>query len=1020
MNSRTHRRLEPPRNAMMFGLLASLAASLVLLLAVAPAIAAAPVVTAPTAENVRYTTAHFAGEVDPEDHEASYRFEYVADAAFQAGEWAEASGAGYGSLPEGSGPTPVEADVGGLQPGSTYHLRLVAENSEGERSEAVAAQTFETEAVAAPIVTIEPAGPVTPSGTHFSGTVDAGAPAGPVDAATEVAYRTEWRFDCEPACSGNLSGALEADPNGHEFPAGPVTVEGDATGLVPNTTYHVKLVATNAGGSAEANEAAGQPVQFTTAAVKPEVEEATLWNPAQTSIQLNGFVNAHNDQLTECEFVYGIGGAFDRSAPCEAPLAEESYVAASGNSPAQVSARLTGLSPGTEYSFRLSATNAAGSDEGPVQSFRTADPRASQTCPNETIREQQHAAGIPDCRAYEQVSPAEKGQGDIVADGETTIAATQGDAVEFASRTPFGDEVGSASAGQTQYVARRASDGWVSHSITPTPRPDAYQTFFTGTKIGTFSDDLTHAIVWAYDLPGGGGTPERNNVYEEDTSTRGLQAMTLSEAAKLGPFDFLNTTNWGMSEDAQHVALVTPRQLLPEAKADVSNVYQWDAGRGLSLAGILPDGTVPTAGSAVLPENYRRALSADGRRLVFTAVPNNDPNEDPELYMRIDGNTTVPISTPNGSSAFSTHVSLQAVTPDGRNVFFITDSPLASHDTNGGPDLYRWTDSGDAAHDGTITQISDTGNFGFFPGLNGVVGASDDGARIYWQTAEGRLLVSDHGSTRLISAQASFDGTKRGSLAATASMPGLGRVTPDGAWMAFVAAATLDDVHGLTGQITDGHYEMYVYSLRANTLTCVSCPVGAAASNASVVPDVTSGQPVTFYNGIRPHFLGDGGQVFFSTSEALVPEDVNGVEDVYEYDAASGTLRLVSTGRGKDPTSFADAGASGRDVFVQTRQQLVPSDHDELVDLYDVRSGGGFAEPLPPQPACLGEACKPPPTPTPVSSSASSTAAGPGNPASLHCGKHARRVRRNGKALCVSKHHHRRRRTNTTNGRAGR
>jgi hypothetical protein len=56
---------------------------------------------------------------------------------------------------------------------------------------------------------------------------------------------------------------------------------------------------------------------------------------------------------------------------------------------------------------------------------------------------------------------------------------------------------------------------------------------------------------------------------------------------------------------------------------------------------------------------------------------------------------------------------------------------------------------------------------------------------------------------------------------------------------------------------------------------------------------------------------------------------------------------------------FADASRSGDDVFVVTRQQLVSSDQDDYVDLYDVRVGPGLSvPPLDTAPSCEGEGCQ--------------------------------------------------------------
>lgn len=576
-------------------------------------------------------------------------------------------------------------------------------------------------------------------------------------------------------------------------------------------------------------------------------------------------------------------------------------------------------------------------------------------------------------RHYEQVSPGDKGGGDIVGDGDTVVAASAGDAVAFSTRSPFGDEVGSGIDGQTTYVSRRGDTGWASHAATPMSQP-AGQTppAELMTKLEIFSDDLTRGIVWGYDLPGGGGAPYRGNVYSEDIATRGVQALAVSQADPLSFFDFLpvNEVDWGVSADAQHVALVTGppffTRLLPDAASGASNVYQWDAGRGLSLAGILPDGSVPNGGSDIQPNNYRASMSADGSRLVFTATSNGDP----ELYMRIDGRMTVPIST--GTPA-GTSVSLQAVTPDGHNVFFVTNAPLDPRDSNGGPDLYRWTDSGDAAHDGTLTPITTSGDF-TLDGRVGVIGVSDDGTRVYYATAGGQVVVWESNTARAINSNVWEDPNPTATLTALTSQPGFGRVSPDGMWLAFVTRATLgtDGIHGIAPDlagnsepITNGHYEMYLYSLADDSLLCVSCSSGVATSDAVVTPDVTAGVPSLDITAVRPNFLSDNGQVFFSTSDALLPEDVNGVEDVYEYDPSSG-LRLVSTGTGKNPTSFADASANGSDVFIETRQQLAAGDRDNLVDLYDATTRSALAgAQQQPAPDCQGDTCQPPPSASP-------------------------------------------------------
>jgi hypothetical protein len=554
-------------------------------------------------------------------------------------------------------------------------------------------------------------------------------------------------------------------------------------------------------------------------------------------------------------------------------------------------------------------------------------------------------------RHFEKVSPADKGLGDIVGDGATTVASRFGDAVAFNSRTPFGDTVGSGGTGHTQYVARRTDAAWEVHAITPAPRPDARQTFTAPTLIQIYSDDLRTAIVRAYDLPAAtDDMPLRNNIYVEDTATRALQTVTVSQVEPPSPFAWFTYPKpfWGISADARHVAFVTSTQFLPDAAPGVPNVYKWDDGV-LSVASVLPDGNVAASG-ADTPQYLRSAMSADGSRLLFTASTGGNP----QLYLKIDGSKTAWVSEteldpsdPNYQPDPS-NVQVQGMTPDGRNVFFLTDTPLVPEDVNGGTDLYRYTDSGDPSNQSNLTLISD-GDFTEF------IGMSDDGERVYYR-AFGVPTLWDHGVRSLVvNAAISLDDF--GLLAA----PRLGRVSPDGMFLAFVTDAADDGVHGLTGEVTNGHREMYLYSRREGTVTCCSCPLGSGTADVTVLPAVTQAVPV-LNAAYRPRYLSDSGHVFFSTADALVPEDTNGVLDAYECDPRTGEASLLSTGQGKDPATFADASASGADVFIVTRQRLVASDRDDLVDMYDVRDGSSLPEVVePPQPPeCEGDGCQPP------------------------------------------------------------
>ena len=113
------------------------------------------------------------------------------------------------------------------------------------------------------------------------------------------------------------------------------------------------------------------------------------------------------------------------------------------------------------------------------------------------------------------------------------------------------------------------------------------------------------------------------------------------------------------------------------------------------------------------------------------------------------------------------------------------------------------------------------------------------------------------------------------------------------------------------------------------------------------------------------------GTLFFESGEKLVPVDHNSTTDVYEYKPGTGTLSLMSSGQGTEPSNFVGATADGSNVFFTTDQSLLPSDIDNNIDIYDARVGGGVANTAPPS-GCQSN-CAPPPV--------TSTFFGPGNQA---------------------------------------
>jgi hypothetical protein len=205
----------------------------------------APSVTTLAATIIDTDSAILNGSVNPNGGATTVFFEWGTSTAY--GNVTAAT-----SLPAGASPVSVSATLDGLAANTTYHFRVVATNS-GGRSEG-ADVTF-TITVNAPIVTTTAATAVNATTATLNGTVNPnGVPA---------TARFEWGTTIS---YGNLTDVI-AIPAGNS----PVSVSATLNGLTPNTTYHFRLIAMNAGGSST-----GGDVTFFTQPVVAECTEAAL------------------------------------------------------------------------------------------------------------------------------------------------------------------------------------------------------------------------------------------------------------------------------------------------------------------------------------------------------------------------------------------------------------------------------------------------------------------------------------------------------------------------------------------------------------------------------------------------------------------------------------------------------------------------------------------------------------------------------------------------------------------------
>ena len=775
------------------------------------------------------------------------------------------------------------------------------------------------------------------------------------------------------------------------------------------------------------------------AASAPVIGEESAKSVEYVGATVQAYINP-SEAATTYRVEYGATGSYGSVAPVH-----DAAIGA-GTERVYVAQTLTGLQAGTAYHYRFVAVNAEGTVEGPDKLFKTfpAQVQESDTCPNAAIRTAQFASYLPDCRAYEMVSPLHKNGGNVAAASTLTQASVSGDAVKYTSMAMFSGATGAEQRGG-EYVGQRGPEGWTTHEINPNQAAKGTELFMSA-EYEYLSDDLSHGVYYA-STPVTAGHPNVegvSNLYLRSdvlSGTLGEYQLLSDSVTPLGSrsIGFTRSIDFaGASADSRHIVFESMDNLTPEAAGldpEKPKVYEWNEGV-LTLAGILPDGEPAesslagrgagaNAGSGEASragegfKTYtRQTISADGSRVVFTAPPFSgsltSQGEGPEgsagtLYMRIDGRETVQLNAsersepdPNGPrpAAFWT------ATADDSKVFFSTNEALTDEAVPGRVGLYEYqigapvgkrlkliVMSPDETSNLYVNGIDANGDYVYFT-AGQPLRPGDPRSEINGNPAGvGDVYVWHNGSLRFITTRG-----EEGPSNDTVKTEGWGealvetldgfRVTPDGKRIVFVSRDP--ETAGRAGEEnTKRDVEVYTYDYESGKISCVSCSpanaqsVGYAGFNNSKKTDLDASYLTWAFTTYLDRPLSNNGRfVFFDTANALLPQDTNGHRDVYEYDTTSGQLHLISSGTCDCNSFFTDASPDGRNVFFTTYQQLVRADIDGNADLYDARIEGGIPAQNQPVPApCVGDDCQGPAVSAPGFSLPSSmTFAGVGNP----------------------------------------
>jgi hypothetical protein len=722
----------------------------------------------------------------------------------------------------------------------------------------------------------------------------------------------------------------------------------------------------------------------------PSIRSFWSENVKATSADLGAVINPQMGE-TSYHFEYGTTAQFGTTVP----IPDEAI--GSGSADKTVGIHLEGLESGRTYYFQVVALNQYGTTESGVQTFDFYPPQ----CPNAQVRQETKSDHVPDCRAYEIASASFAGGTTIFpAAGPNTGQASHPARIayggSFGAIPDAGDPINTMN---DLYVATRDTSGWstryIGRGATKTQQmggppeagmiellnqsPDKSQRGIQATP------DMSRILSYDDGKPVYGAFTGSNAPYVWDASTNELLDRWPSNLDQVeGGEKFLGKPI--ASADFSHLAFSSdvvfadggvasvPPSLIPQQPDEMkyrawhASVYDNNTITGeVELASRRADGT----GFAGIP----LAVSTDGSHILISEGPGSIFTEPAPLMVRIDGERTHEIADGHP-------VQFVGTTADGRTVYFTSPDPLTDDDLDTSVDLFMWNedspepvtrvsvgDSGDSGNSDQCNvtwaekcglEITDFKQYASLRGGLGGNGTSDnvvasESGDIYFQSPEQldgakgefgqvNLYVYRGGEVRYVATMNSTPLCTNQVNTITCSKGPIARmqVTPDGAHAAFITPSPI------TSYDNAGKGQMYTYEPSTDRLVCVSCK--------------RSGGPPTshVYGSQNGLFLTDDGRAFFSTDDAIVRQDTNGVTDVYEY--TGGRPQLLTTGIGVGTGSkftgftglltnpgLVSVSADGIDAYFATLDQLVTQDHNgEQIKIYDARTNGGFPADQPP------------------------------------------------------------------------
>jgi hypothetical protein len=596
------------------------------------------------------------------------------------------------------------------------------------------------------------------------------------------------------------------------------------------------------------------------------------------------------------------------------------------------------------------------------------------------------ATALTPGRHYEQISPVDKAgesatASAVSADGQRVLMSSDGGngLPGFPAFYGLGNVM----------LAARGDTAW---PITPNSAPATTQAFSFPWDI---SSDLTRVISSQASY-----AENESDTFQVVSMQMDGRRMSVSGALhyQQDARDTLSPVFWGANPDLSHIVFKVRADLTlrPQDPVDQGGVL-YDLSRSPSGEVVLsnvgaaiqnPDPAEPTCYIINLGDGLQaeRAISDDGQTIIYSASPECGATH---LYARLRAQTTVELSASEctrqadagasppvpACSTASSPATYAHASRDGRRVFFTSDAQLTDTDVDASTDLYEYDFTRPAGH--RLLQLSAGGVGDATPGaeaaVRGLVTSSEDGSRVYF-VAQDVLTTQANGHGD--SATAGANNLYRWDAAGNRTTFVATMDPTDGFWaypfrnsvvmgnddqyllLSSAARLTVDD--------TDTAVDLYRYDAASNRLRRISTAQDGYGNDgndnaygATVINPITTNAAQS--TRLKRATSKDGSRIIFSTAQALVPQDVNGVSDPYEWH--DGRVDLISDGR--DPLG-ADSpliSADGSAVIFRTSRKLVAADNDTATDVYVARLGDDFPlAPAPSAPPCVGDACQGQPT----------------------------------------------------------